>query len=200
MPPDGSSESVKKNWNFRVFVLLGALILFGSIAWLVWATMKFAPSNEQDILRGLLNANTFKGRDILLTRRNSDCRTEGSVTGNITADLFVAFQEANAGSEPDPLILLDVDSTYRVLDTSNTPDQWYVSERIPVISISSIGINGREGLVCVELFANRNASFLFKLYRKTAKNWEISNEYLVWEESRPEPPEEIPESIYPEVQ
>ncbi|MCY4655502.1 MAG: hypothetical protein OXC80_01660 [Gammaproteobacteria bacterium] len=199
MPPDTQTQQHQVNWTFRAFILAGALILFGSIAWLVWAMVKFGPTSDEDILRSLLSDQMFAPKDLLITRRNSDCGTQGIVKGNVSADLYEAFALANEGQAPDPVGLQSLNPRQRVVDSSQTPREWYVAENTPVISISNIGVNRREALVCLDIHSRYSSSFLIKLYRQTSTFWEITEEIKVLEEVPPPEPEEIPPSVIPEV-
>lgn len=196
MPPKEETGEGTPNWTFRLFLIFAGLIFVFSIGWLIWATVRFGPTSDEDVLRGLLRDKIFDSPDILLTRENSDCRSPGYVRGSISADLFVSFTEANAGVPPDPVQLIGLNPRQRVVDTSQKPSEWYRSEGTPVVSISNIGINQRDALVCIDLYARQAASYFVKLYRRSPKHWEVVEEIVVWEE---EPPEEIPESRIPEV-
>ena len=199
MPLEAEQPEHSPNWTFRIFVIMAVLLFLSSLLWLIWAMVKFGPTSDDDVLKGLLNDDMFAAGDILITRRNSDCRSSGSAKGNITAALYDTFTEANAGPEPDPVKLLSFNLRQRVVDASQSPDSWYTQERIPVASISSVGIYGRDALVCIDLFKKQAASYFVKLHRTTATRWDVKEEILVWEEELPEKPEEIPKLLIPEV-
>ena len=199
MPPDTEPSNSKPNWTFRVFVLLGAIVLFGSIGFLIWAAVQFGPTSDDEVLQALLLDDMFAPRELLLTRRNSDCNTGGMAKGNVEAALFGAYLEANSQAEPDPVALLTLNPRQRVLDSSKTPQEWYREEGRPVISISNIGRLDRDALVCVEVFSRFSSSYLVKLYRRAATAWDVKEEFLVFQESRPRQAEEIPQSSITEV-
>ena len=196
MPPNEETGGGTPNWTFRLFLLFAGLIFLFSIGWLIWAMVRFGPTSDEDILRGLLRDKIFESPDILLTRENSDCRSPGSARGTIGADLFVSFTEANSGVQPNPVELIGLNPKQRVVDSSQNPSEWYRSEGVPVASISNVGISGRDALVCINVYARQTASYFVKLYRRSPKQWEVVEEIVVWEE---EPPEEIPVSQIPEV-
>lgn len=196
MSPEEETGGEGPNWTFRFFLIFAGLIFLFSIGWLVWATVRFGPTSDEDILRGLLRDKIFDSPDILLTRENSDCRSPGFAKGSISADLFVSFTEANSGVQPNPVELNALNPRQRVVDSSQEPSEWYRSEGVPVASISNIGIYQRDALVCINVYARQSASYFVKLYRRSPKQWEVAEEIVVWEE---EPPEEIPESRIPEV-
>lgn len=196
MPRENVPESHIPNWTFRFFLLFVVALLLGSVGWLIWAAVQFGPTSDSDILTGLLRDDIFATPGILLTRQNSDCQTRGSAKGSISADLYVSFTEANAGAAPNPVELIGLNPKQRVVDASQTPQEWYESEGVPVVSISNIGMTGRVALVCIDVFAREDASYFVKLYRRTANRWEVVEEIVVWQE---EPVEEIPVSRIPEV-
>ena len=161
---------------------------------------EYAPTTEEDVLVSLLQDDMFASGDVLLTSNPSDCRTRGTAKGNIGAKLYEAFSLANSeNADSRQFDLLAHNPVQRVVDNSKTPVDWYYAERIPVVSISRVGIADREALVCVEIHSSRPVSYFVKLIRRTAKFWEVTQESIVWQAEEELPPEEVPELNIPEV-
>lgn len=185
-------------WQFRTFMLAIGVILFSFIGWLGWSALKYSPTDETDVLKSLLTSEIFVVPDILIASRPSDCRTQGLVRGTIGASLFAAFQQANS-RDAESLALYRYRPRQRYVDDTKEPAQWYRELGQPVVSISRAGIDGDRALICIDIYANREQSYLITLRHLGETAWAVENQTLIWAEERELPPEEIPESFIPEV-
>ena len=200
MPPDDqiTASSTVSGWQFRLFMLLIGVILAGFIAWLGWSALRYSPTEESDVMKSLLASEIFVVPDILIASGPSDCRTEGFVQGSIDAALFGAYLEANS-ADAESLALFRYRPRQRFVDDSRDPIQWYWETGNPVASVSRAGIDGDRALVCIDIYAKREQSFLVTMRHVGASAWAIENQTLVWKDDEELPPEELPESNIPEV-
>lgn len=200
MPHDEEQPGtvVLTGWQFRAFMLVIGAVLFSFIGWLGWSALKYSPTDETDVLKSLLASEIFVVPDILIASRPSDCRTQGVVRGTISASLFEAFQRANS-RDAESVALYRYRPRQRYVDESKEPVQWYRELGQPVVSISRAGIDGDRALVCIDIYANREQSYLITMHHMGETAWAVENQTLIWAEERELPPEEIPESVIPEV-
>ena len=193
-----SNGGALSGWTVRAFMIVIGITLFSFIGWLGWSAMKYSPTDETDVLKSLLASKMFALPNILIASRPSDCRTAGVVRGTIDASLYEAFVEANS-SNAGSLDLYRYRLRQRFVDDSKEPIRWYHELHRPVASISRVGIDGDRALVCIDIYADHEQSFLITMRHMGATAWAVADQTLVWEEERELPREEIPESFIPEV-
>ena len=179
-------------------MLLIGVIVLSFIAWLLWSAIKYSPTDEVDIMKSILASEMFGISEILIASRPSDCRTQGSVRGSIEAGLYEAYLKANA-TTAGSIDLYRYRPRQRYVDSSKEPIQWYRELGKPVASISRAGIEKDRALVCVDIFADHEQSYLVILRHSGSRVWLVESEVLIWEEERELPPEEFPESNIPEI-
>ena len=150
------------------------------------------PASEQDVVEALVDTFVVPLGNVVVVSRPDDCR---GTRVPVPPEVWIAFRAVNR-EDADGLDLGGYSSRLR-LDTSRAnPELIRAHRRMPVVSLSRIGVAGEDALLCVQVFGAEDRGYYLLLRRDATGRWSVRSELKAWEEPAKAwelPPEELPD-------
>ena len=150
------------------------------------------PASEQDVVPALVESVVVPMGNVVVISRPSEC---GGTKVAVPPAAWAAFVAANEGNRAG--IDLGAHASRLRLDAGEgDAEAIRARRRMPVVSLSRIGIAGDEALLCVEVYGAGDRGFYLLFRRDGAGRWSLYSEFDAWEEPAQSwelPPEQMPD-------